>query len=143
MPDSSPSDPVHFEPSLSERHAPDQGSDDVHIASYIVQVRPEKKAALLEFIRSNPALECLAGGEAGSEDTQEMEGTEGKLVLVAEAPDQGRILDDMDALEQQPGVLACTLVYHEVMTRAEADHELIASDNKSHQGSAIITGIAP
>lgn len=140
MPDSSPSDPVYFEPSPSARHAPDQGSGDVHIASYIVQVRPEKKAALLEYILSNPALECLAGG---AEDTQEMEGTEGKLVLVAEAPDQGRILDDMDALEQQPGVLACTLVYHEVMTRTEADQELIATDNASQQGSAMTTGIAP
>lgn len=137
MPDSPAPEPGFPEPPPAGRGSSEQDSHDVHIASYIVQVRPQSKAALLEFIRSNPALECLAGGDHQAEVPS---GTEGKLVLVAEAPDQGRILDDMDALEQQPGVLACTLVYHEVMTRAEADQELIATDNPSQQGSAITTG---
>lgn len=140
MSDYSTSEPEFLDPSSSEARSSEQPPDDIHIASYIVHVRPEEKAALLEFIRSNRALECRAGDEDGAEGS---ENAEGKLVLVAEAPDQGRILDDMDALEQQPGVLACTLVYHEVMTRAEADHELIAADNQSHQDPATTTGIAP
>lgn len=98
---------------------------EVHIASYLVHVQPGSEALVLEWIARNPALECRVSGAGG------------KLVVVAEAPDQGRILDDMHDLEQQPGVLACTLVYHEVMSATEAAQTLIQTETATSPADSI------
>lgn len=106
-------EPVMYNPGAAASAGAQPVGEEVHIASYLVHVQPGSEGPVLDAIVRNPALECR------------VQGTGGKLVVVAEAPDQGRILDDMHDLEQQPGVLACTLVYHEVMSGAEAAQTLI------------------
>jgi nitrate reductase NapD len=87
--------------------------DQIHIASFVVHVRPEQSAALLDYLADEPALEVHAAAP------------EGKLILVLESPDQGGVIAAIDRIGDQPGVLNCVLIYHETMTVAEGDHELI------------------
>ena len=91
-------------------------SDDVHIASFIVQVMPDQRAELERFRAT------VTGLETQPEDPV----APVQCVVICEGPDPGFILDRMDAIEQRPGVIGCTLVYHELMTSQEADQQLIA-----------------
>ena len=88
-------------------------SEELHIASMIVQVLPPHLEALEAWLGTQPGLEVRATSQ------------EGKLVLVIERPHHREILGVIDDVEQQRGVLSCILVYHEVMNANEVDQELL------------------
>lgn len=88
-------------------------TDELHIASFIVHCWPDHLTAIKVKVNQTEGLETGA------------ESPEGKLVVIAEGPHQGRLLETMELLESQPGVLECILVYHELMSVAEANHEMI------------------
>lgn len=91
----------------------DTSSDELHIASFIVHCWPDH----LEAVKAR--IDKTEGLETGAESP------EGKLVVIAEGPHQQRLLETVELLESQPGVLECILVYHELMSAAEAGHEMI------------------
>ena len=73
----------------------------LHIASLIAHVRPEKMQLLKTWLAGFSHIEIHA------EDAQ------GKLVLVTESDDEQEIVQILDALRAQAGVLNAALVYHE------------------------------
>lgn len=87
--------------------------EELHIASMIVHVLPPHLAALEVWLGAQPELEIRASSP------------EGKIVLVIERRHQREILALIDDVEQQRGVLSCTMVYHEVMSDTEGDQELL------------------
>ncbi|WOD12016.1 chaperone NapD [Pseudomonas sp. NyZ704] len=88
-------------------------SEELHIASMILHVLPAHLPNLTAWAEGQSDLEIRASSP------------EGKVVVVIEKPHQQDILSVIDDAEQQPGVLSCTLVYHEVMSPAEGDQELL------------------
>lgn len=88
---------------------------EVHIASFIVHHQPGQDEAIELALSQMQGVEPQQGELVGA----------GKRVVICEAPDQGHILDHMDAIEQLPGVYGCSLVYHEVMSSLEADQQMI------------------
>ncbi|HSA81280.1 MAG TPA: chaperone NapD [Geminicoccaceae bacterium] len=83
--------------------------EEIHVASLVVHVRPERVAELEE------AIAAFAGAEVAAADRS------GKLVVTLEADDERRIADQLDAIGALPGVLSATLVAHhaEPLTPAE------------------------
>ncbi|AFU98331.1 chaperone NapD [Simiduia agarivorans] len=71
----------------------------LHIASLIVQCLPAAQAPLKLLIESHP------GAEVGAEAS-------GKLVVVIEATHTQQIMDFIDRVQLEAGVLSATLVYH-------------------------------
>jgi nitrate reductase NapD len=92
---------------------PEQVTEELHIASFIVHCWPDYLAAVKSQIDKAEGLEIGA------------ESPDGKLVVIAEGPHQRRLLETVELLESQPGVLECILVYHELMSATEAGHEMI------------------
>lgn len=92
---------------------PETSADELHIASFIVHCWPDHMETIKSLIEQSEGLETGA------------ESPEGKLVVIAEGPHQQRLLETVELLESQPGVLECILVYHELMSSAEAGHEMI------------------
>ncbi len=88
-------------------------SDELHIASLIIHVRPSEMSALLDWLGLQPHMDVRASSK------------EGKVVAVTEREHQRDILQVIDAVEAQPGVLGCTMVYHEVLSPQEAEQELL------------------
>jgi periplasmic nitrate reductase NapD len=76
---------------------------DVHISSALAHVRPE---AMAEVART---VAALGGVEVHFADA-------GKIILTLEAASSADIADRLAEIGRQPGVLAATLVYHEVTT---------------------------
>lgn len=88
----------------------DPGSDKaLHIASLLVQARPQRLAEVAAWLGRQP------GVELGAEDPA------GKLVVVVESDAEAAILGLIDALQQRPGVLGAALIYHQVLDAADAD----------------------
>ncbi|SDU28372.1 chaperone NapD [Halopseudomonas salegens] len=87
-------------------------ADYVHIASLLVQVKPESMSELQLDLTGQPGIEVRA------------QSPQGKLVVVMETDQQKRILDFQASLHDRPGVLSCNLVYHEVVATEEADRPL-------------------
>ena len=76
---------------------------EVHISSALVHVRPER---MDEVARAIAAL-----------DGADLHFTEaGKIIVTLEAASSGATADRLAAISRLPGVLAATLVYHEVAT---------------------------
>lgn len=94
---------------------PDSQKAEIHIASFLVHVRPESLDAVLELLEHTPGL------EEGTRDPI------GKLVVLAEGSSHQDLLGAMELIESAPGVLECILVYHEVMSPEEARQQLIAT----------------
>lgn len=99
---------------------PEQTPEEIHIASFIVHCWPD----YLDAVKAE--IEKTEGLETGAESP------DGKLVVLAEGPHQRHLLETVELLESQPGVLECILVYHELMSAAEAGHEMIDL-NKTQQ----------
>lgn len=83
----------------------------LHIASLILHVRPENLGALKLWLADVEAIEIHA------------ENDQGKLVLVTESDNEQRILQILDELRAQPGVLNAALVYHEQIALSELNNE--------------------
>lgn len=82
--------------------------DPLHIASVIVHVQP----FALNVVRH--WLEKIAGVEIHAVSEQ------GKFVVVIEATQEQVILDLIDNVITQPGVLNAALVYHEILNEEAA-----------------------
>ncbi len=91
-------------------------ADYVHIASLLVQVKPESLSQLQLDLTVQHGVEVRA------------QSPQGKLVVVLESDRQQRILDFQTSLHERPGVLSCNLVYHEVVAVSTADRPLEDSD---------------
>ena len=76
---------------------------EVHVSSALVHVRPERTE---EVARAIAALDGAELHFAGS----------GKIIVTLEAATSGAIADQLTAIGRLPGVLAATLVYHEITT---------------------------
>jgi nitrate reductase NapD len=76
---------------------------EVHISSALVHVRPERTAEVA------CAVAELKGAELHF-------AAAGKIIVTLEASTSGAIADQLAAISRLPGVLAATLVYHEVTT---------------------------
>lgn len=92
----------------------DQASPELHIASFIVHCRPPAIESVVSHVSRLDKLEIGTSSP------------EGKLVVLAEGTHQQDLLEAMEAIESLEGVLECILVYHEVLSTAEASHQLIA-----------------
>lgn len=87
-------------------------ADYIHIASLLIQIKPEHLSELQLDLTGQPGVEVRA------------QSPQGKLVVVLEAEQQQHILDFQAKLHERSGVLSCNLVYHEVVAVNEADHPL-------------------
>lgn len=88
---------------MSDRPAP----AEVHISSLVVHLRPDCREAARQRIAMFPGIE-LHGGDTGGAQT------ESKLVVVLETPSEAEILTRMAAINDIPGVVATSLIYHEI-----------------------------
>lgn len=86
---------------------------EIHIASMIIHLLPPHFDALTDWVAAQKDVEIRASSP------------EGKVVVVIERLHQQEILAFIDDVEQQPGVLTCTMVYHEVMSEGEGEQELL------------------
>jgi periplasmic nitrate reductase NapD len=75
---------------------------ELHVASLIVQARPERLSEVEAAIRTLPSAEISASDAIG------------KLVVTLEAASERPIARALDQINAMPGVLSATLVYHEV-----------------------------
>jgi nitrate reductase NapD len=75
--------------------------DSCHIASLVVQCRPEKLAT------TATAIEALHGVEIPARDER------GKLVVLMEMESESDLLGNITRIESTPGVISVTLVYHQ------------------------------
>lgn len=81
--------------------------DELHIASLLVHVRPDRLAAV------RAALSGTEGVEIHAEQ-------DGKLVVVVEGPHEGWIADRMTEMHLMDGVLSAVLVFHHAEAAGEA-----------------------
>jgi nitrate reductase NapD len=77
-------------------------SDSCHIASMVVQCRPEK----LDTISA--ALTAIDGLEVPERDER------GKLVVLIEAIGEAQLMTLVSTIESTPGVISANLVYHQI-----------------------------
>ncbi len=75
-------------------------SDEIHIASLVIQVQPRHRRQVMEMLARLPDNEIFSG-EADS-----------KLVFVFEAGSAAALQETIDAVRDLEGVLAANLVYH-------------------------------
>ena len=73
-----------------------------HIASLLVQVRPERIAAIAEQLAGREGVEVHATDPKG------------KIIVTIEAGSDRRLLDTVSWIEATPGVIAAPLVYHQI-----------------------------
>ena len=90
-------------------------NDELHIASFIVQARPDALAAVRAAVHGLPQAEIAA-----------CEG--GKAIVLIEAPDSHSVMAAIDALRAVAGVLTVNLVYH----HADASEWLAQETSHEH-----------
>lgn len=83
--------------------------ETLHIASFIVHVRPEQLQETVAWLSAKPDCE-VRGEDAG-----------GKLVAVVESLQEKYVLELIDSVQLLPGVLGAALVYHQMLDPATAD----------------------
>lgn len=77
-------------------------SDEVHISSLLIHVRPQHLPDLAARLTGRPGVEIHARAPRG------------KLALVLETKSELQITAIIDFIERQPGVLAVSMSYHQV-----------------------------
>lgn len=87
-----------------------QAPAQLHIASLVAHVRPAQLAATRRWLLAQPSTNNAIQIEIHAEDAQ------GKLVLVTESEEEKAIVNFLDELRAQPGVLNAALVYHEYLS---------------------------
>lgn len=83
------------------------GQTVLHVASFIVHVRPTTINELAKWLEQQPRVEIYTRSE------------EGKLAVVMESDHEQAVLDLLDSVNQQPGVLNTALIYHEIIDGEE------------------------
>lgn len=99
-----------MKPDSTPRH---DGSDEVHIASFVVQHRQASSAALAEMISHCPDLELALAAETRS-------------VVICESADRFLVMDRIEQMRAVPGVLNVLLVYHHAEPQQALDLPLSA-----------------
>ncbi|MGM0784400.1 MAG: chaperone NapD [Pseudomonadota bacterium] len=84
-------------------------TQSLHIASFLVHVRPAQCASVAAWLADQPGCEVRAQDPAG------------KLVVVMESEGEQPILERIDDARRQPGVLDAALIYHQLLDPATAD----------------------
>ena len=97
---------IHTIPLRDLTHTPAQ----LHIASLVAHVRPEQLAATRNWLLTHASTHNAIHIEIHAEDRQ------GKFVLVTESEEEKAIVNFLDDLRAQPGVLNAALVYHEYLS---------------------------
>lgn len=87
--------------------------EQLHIASLVAHVRPERLIAVREWVTQHPHQDIHI--EIHAENAQ------GKFVLVTESTEEKAIVNFLDELRAQSGVLNAALVYHEYLSQ----HDLL------------------
>ncbi|HVK50887.1 MAG TPA: chaperone NapD [Pseudoxanthomonas sp.] len=103
-----------------DRPARDDANREVHIASFVVQHRPQADAALAAMMADCPDLELGLAGETRS-------------VVICESDDRYLVMDRIEQLRAVPGVLNVLLVYHHAEPRQALELPLSASQVKGVQ----------
>lgn len=78
--------------------------NSVHISSLVVHCRPEVVEEVIGKINALPDAEVPEHS------------AEGKLVVLLETSNQGRIMERISAIENFAGVINAALVYHQIDT---------------------------
>ncbi|MFW3615761.1 chaperone NapD [Billgrantia antri] len=84
----------------------------VHISSLVVQLQPERIEEVSRHYQAHPGVEVHATDPCG------------KMVLVLETAGQREIVTFIEGLQQAPGVLSVSLVYHHAESADELDREM-------------------
>lgn len=83
--------------------------ETLHIASFIVHVRPERLREIADWLSAQH--DCEVRGEDPN----------GKLVAVVESLQEKYVLHLIDSVQLLPGVFGAALVYHQMLDPATAD----------------------
>ena len=86
-------------------------TDELHIASFVVQARPEAADEVAD------AVQALAAAEVAAREG-------GKLIVLVEASGSREVLGVVDALRELTGVLSVNLVYHHAEARDWLNEEI-------------------
>lgn len=84
-------------------------SDPLHVASFLIHVRPDNLRDVADWLADR--ADC----EVSAEDPS------GKLVVVVESQREARVLELIDSVQSLAGVLGAALVYHELLDPDTAD----------------------
>ncbi|QGX40942.1 chaperone NapD [Permianibacter aggregans] len=87
-------------------------SDAVHIASFVIYLKPEHIAA------ASAELLAMSGVEIAQTDTT------GKLIVVLETDSDAGVARFLDLAHQLPGVAAVNFVYHQSENETELAKEI-------------------
>lgn len=79
----------------------------LHVASFIVHVRPAAIEDIAAWLTQQPRVEIYTRSE------------EGKFAVVMESDHEHAVLELLDRLTEQPGVLNAALIYHEIIDGEE------------------------
>ena len=88
-------------------------TDECHISSLLVHVRPERQQEIAALIAALPGAELTPSPKPG------------KLILTLETANTFEIMERLEAINGMPGVVAAALVYHQweaAEAESEADH---------------------
>lgn len=77
-------------------------SKELHISSLLIHIRPDDMEALAANLQGRKGTEIHAQDPSG------------KMVLVLETEHEQHIVETIDFIEQQQGVLAVSMSYHHV-----------------------------
>ncbi len=80
-----------------------------HVSSLAVHAAADQLQLVKKAIEAMPGAEVPGTSEAG------------KLVVVIEGDDQSSLADRFEEIKQLPGVLAATLVFHQMDEQVELD----------------------
>lgn len=75
-------------------------SKELHIASLVVQVLPQKMADVRQYIMTIENAELSVNNDV-------------KLVVVLEGDSQHALMSNIEKINDIPGVLSATMVYHQ------------------------------
>lgn len=84
---------------LSQRGS---GRSGGHIASLMVQARPERMAGLAPVLNAIPGIE-VHGGNA-----------QGRMIVTVEAADDGGLMEAISRIEGTEDVITASLVFHQI-----------------------------
>ncbi|MBX9402618.1 chaperone NapD [Lysobacter sp. BMK333-48F3] len=90
---------------------PGEREAEVHIASFVVQHRPNAAARVAAAVAAYSDLELAVAGATGS-------------VVVCESADRRVLTERIDALRETSGVLNVLLVYHHAEPRAALEQPI-------------------
>lgn len=86
--------------------------DLVHISSLLIQIRPVQLASVKAVLETWPGLELHAADLSG------------RLIVTLETAGERAIVEFLDRIHSEPGVLSANLVYHHIESAASLAQEV-------------------